>query len=406
MRILWMSNAGHLASGYGNQTGLFAPLLKAKGHDVAVAAFAGIESSIVNDERGITNYPRFGHPYMNDIIAEHYDHHKAEAIITLIDPWVLDTKVYSELKWCAWAPLDSAPILPASVYTLQYARWIWAMSRFGERQLHAAGLGAKTVYVPHGVDTKRYKPIDRDEAREKIGKTWKRDLKGKFIVMMNSANKGAPSRKGFYEAFAGFARYAKINPNALLYVHTEEMGIYGEDLRAIMRLVGLDSSQVVFPANYQYLMGLYPEDYLNYAYNAADVFLHTSHGEGFGIPLVEAQSAGLPVIVTNFSAMPELCFSGWQIEAGTMFMYAPGALQRLPDIGEIALALEAAEANEFSRDEAREGALAYDYKVVYEQYMKPAIEKMKQDIDGAALRAQEHRAFLQSLRAKAGDNEI
>jgi glycosyltransferase involved in cell wall biosynthesis len=40
-------------------------------------------------------------------------------------------------------------------------------------------------------------------------------------------------------------------------------------------------------------------------YQAADIFLYASLYEGFGIPILEALSSGIPVITSNVSAMPE-----------------------------------------------------------------------------------------------------
>lgn len=44
-----------------------------------------------------------------------------------------------------------------------------------------------------------------------------------------------------------------------------------------------------------------PLAYLAMFYNAADAFMGNSMSEGFGIPLIEAQACGVPVITTNFS---------------------------------------------------------------------------------------------------------
>lgn len=57
--------------------------------------------------------------------------------------------------------------------------------------------------------------------------------------------------------------------------------------------------------NYKGLLNL-SEEHLNYYYNKAYCLLYPSFYEGFGMPVVEAQKAGCPVIATNSSSIPEV----------------------------------------------------------------------------------------------------
>jgi len=50
-------------------------------------------------------------------------------------------------------------------------------------------------------------------------------------------------------------------------------------------------------------MSRLPIDKMVMLYCAADAFVVTSHGEGFGRPSLEAMAMGLPVIATNFSGL-------------------------------------------------------------------------------------------------------
>lgn len=49
-----------------------------------------------------------------------------------------------------------------------------------------------------------------------------------------------------------------------------------------------------------------PDEEMPMLYNAAKVLMYPSFYEGFGLPILEAMSCGVPVITSNISAMPEV----------------------------------------------------------------------------------------------------
>jgi glycosyltransferase involved in cell wall biosynthesis len=368
---------------------LFVPRLQKLGHEVAVTAFYGLEGGVLN-WNGIPVYPRAYHPYGNDIMGAHAVHWHADVMISLIDAWVYEPAAFPHgLRWAPWFPIDHDPAPRAVLDKVSRAWARLVYSKFSEQQVKAAGLDC--FYIPHGVDTEAYKPGDRAALRAGLG--WPDD---KFVCGMIAANKGNPSRKSFVENILAFKALKAKHPDALLYLHTvagEENG--GPNLREFLDLQGLSfgfmgredpkTVDVLFNDQYTALIGL-NENYMNAVYNSLDALLMVTMGEGFGIPLVEAQAAGCPVITGDWTANAELCFSGWKVSKSdsTPFWTPLASWQFIPHVGAITERLEAAyrmKDNQTYRDEARKGALPYDADRVTERYWKPALEQMQSEID-------------------------
>ena len=59
--------------------------------------------------------------------------------------------------------------------------------------------------------------------------------------------------------------------------------------------------------------GFVPDEDLPALYSAADLFAFPTLYEGFGIPVIEAQSCGTPVVTSNLSALPEVAGNGAEL---------------------------------------------------------------------------------------------
>ncbi len=379
-KIMIHSNAPSAPTGYANQVALFAPLLKAAGHEVVVSAFYGLQGAEVVAD-GIRVVPGGYEDYGNDILRAHVEAHQPDLIWTLIDAWVLWPDTVRDLPVAMWAPVDCDPIPPPTVAALRTARWPVAYSRFGEREMRRAGLDA--LYVPHGVDCDLFAPADRGTARQQ----WSvpDDV---FLAVTVAANKGLPSRKGLDRLLKAWARFAETRRDVLLYVHTFPLPNYnGLDLLQMARFYGCEDT-VRFPDMALFATGGYTPPALAALYNAADVFVLPSMGEGFGIPLVEAQACGCPVITTDFTAQAELVFSGWTIPvewADRVWTFRDSE-QASVKPSAILAALEkayAARGDEALREQAREGAQAYDARRVFGEYMQPVMARMLEEVGTA-----------------------
>jgi glycosyltransferase involved in cell wall biosynthesis len=301
-------------------------------------------------------------------------------LFTLFDVWVLKAPNIAKVPNIAsWVPIDHQPTPPEVLEWCQRPNVMpVAMSQFGQRMLEKQGV--RSLYVPHAIDS-TYKPTDhvRDNANKVIKG---REIMGfkddDFVVMMTAANKGVyPPRKSFPENFMAFGMFAQRHPDAVLYMHTEESGSMGGiDLKTLAQACGIAPERVKYADPYLYRMGL-PKHAMAALYSGADVLLAASMGEGFGIPVIEAQACGTPVIVSNFTAQPELVGDGWVVDGQPFWDPAQKSWFLTPSVPAILNALE--EAYQRSRgvsQKAVEFAKQYEADAVYESHWKPAMKEI------------------------------
>lgn len=378
MKILLHSNAPWAPTGYGTQNKELVKMMNANGHEAIISAFYGLSGSPLNWE-GVTIMPSGYDLYGNDVVLAHAQNHfdngdlLAGLIITLVDVWVLNAANMTRANVACWTPIDHDPAPPRVLDFLRaFGGFTLAMSRFGENELRNQGI-EDVYYVPHGIDTDLFAPRDKAQAREALG--FPADA---FVVSMVAANKGYPPRKGYPEAIQAFAQFAREHDDAFLYLHTDVNGtVDGVNLHQILTAEGVSTEQVRFVDPYHYLVGM-PADHLVNVYSGSDVLLNPAYGEGFGIPVIEAQSCGCPVITNDWTAMPELTGAGWTV-SGQKFWSQQGSWWKVPSVEAIALALEEAYKREPGiRETARDFALQYDSRTIYENHWQPTLAEIEE----------------------------
>jgi glycosyltransferase involved in cell wall biosynthesis len=385
MRITWLSNAPWASTGYGNQTRVIVPRLRDLGHDMAIIAFYGLEGGIINWD-GIKIFPRSYHPYGQDIARAHSQAFGADIHISLIDVWVCQPEFIKPVRWIPWFPVDSEPVAPVIVGTAARAWKRLVFAKHACKMMDEAGLDYD--YIPLCVETKSFYQTDRNEARQFLRSNGINISDDAYMVGIVAANKGNPSRKAFDNQIAGFAQFAKKRKDAVLYIHScksEHGENQGVNLVELCLYYGLEiGKNVFFPDQYRYILG-FPDDYMRAAYSAMDVKLMATMGEGFGIPIVEAQACGTPVIVGDWTANTELCFSGWKIpKAETVPMWnGLGTNQYHVRPEAVCDTLQMAynrRGNQHMRERARAGALAYDADTVVKEFWQPYLQRISDEI--------------------------
>lgn len=378
-------------SGYGVQTNLAAQWLAKQGHEVIISAFYGLRGAMFK-MNGITVLPGSNEQWGNDVLVGHYDFYRPDVMFLLMDAWVIRPEVLKLIPAAVWAPVDHDPIPAGVTAILTHVKWPVAMSRHGEQQMRKMMLDP--YYVPHMVDAEIYRPVDRKAARAAFG-----IYNDRFTAVTVAANKGFPPRKNVDRIMKGWALFKQQqHVDGLLYIHTNAYASNGGlDLMDVADFYGLrahigtlkagdslDNYDVAFPDMYRMMRGDYGDDALNNAYNMADMFILPSAGEGFGIPAIEAQAAGCPVALSDFTAQAELAEAGYKIPIDPVddrSYTLQFSEQALPKVSEIIKAYQWGYENRKNpalREQARTFAMGYDVRHVMPRYLLPSMEWMAQ----------------------------
>jgi len=318
-------------------------------------------------------------------------------VLTLMDVWPLGPQAVEGLRVASWVPIDHKPAPPAVVQFFQRsgARAV-AMSKFGQEELQDAGLEA--LYVPHGIDCDLFQPWeDRAELRDAL-----KIPRDAFVVGMVANNQGTnPPRKAFPQVFQAFAALREKHSDAFLYLHCDMRGSnQGINLAAMARVCGIPDEAIGVTDQAKLTLGM-PQDVMPCVYGAFDVLANPSYGEGFGIPIVEAQACGTPVIVTDWTSMPELCGAGWTCAGDPWYDPGQGAFFKYPFLAEVYDAMVAAyDGAAGLRDQAREFALQYDVEDVLREHWIPTLEALDRPREVAPLGGNRAQRRAAAKRAK------
>lgn len=152
----------------------------------------------------------------------------------------------------------------------------------------------KTILIYQGVNQKEFYPIDQQEEKIAQQTILSEEVEGPFILFVGTLE----PRKNLNNLLAAFSLLKKKNifPGKLVVIGMK--GWLSGDLAARVEKLGI-KEEVVFT-------GFLSNQALRYFYNKAEVFVFPSFYEGFGFPIVEAFSCGVPVVTSNVSSCGEI----------------------------------------------------------------------------------------------------
>lgn len=169
--------------------------------------------------------------------------------------------------------------------TFAVADVVAVLSEYEKELIVRAGYPVKRFEViPPGIDASLFSSIQHNIFDQK-------NIRGTILLSVSRIAKS----KGLQDTIRALPDIKKRVSDAVLVIVGEDFG-YQQELEAIATKLGVRESV--------YFLGKLSDDYLIAAFQHADVFIHASKYEAFGIVLAEAMAAGLPIVARNATAIP------------------------------------------------------------------------------------------------------
>lgn len=186
-----------------------------------------------------------------------------------------------------------------------------AYTQYGKKEIETAdnilskptNVSKRTDVIYHGVDMDIFKPIEAKEKKEFRDKFFKGVVYDHtFVVTVVARNQ---MRKDIPRTMAIFKEFQRRRPDSFLYLHCQSQDVWGnlqEYARNWNLIFGKDWG---VPAKFNANSG-FSINTLNKIYNASDVIISTSLGEGWGFYNSEAFATKTAVLAPNNTVHPEI----------------------------------------------------------------------------------------------------
>ena len=216
-----------------------------------------------------------------------------------------------------------------------------AMSRFGQEQLPP---GSPLIY--HGVDTELFRPASEKNplmTSTGIPVKNKKDAKlainvdpDSFLVLRVDRNS---VRKNYADTWKALQPVMERHTEIVTWFHCKPQGD-GLEMPELFSRNEKTAKRFLTPGRLTTFRGWEPQD-MAVLYNAADLFVSTSWGEGFGLTLGEAAACEVPIVAQNVSSIPEVVGPGGVlIEPERLITVFAGHDQWLPNVDAFSDAIE------------------------------------------------------------------
>ena len=252
------------------------------------------------------------HPYNIQRFAEWIlSYHGPKTLWTLYDPHrlkkftpILEQLKADDCKIISYVPVDS-PLQPDDLKFLQIPDLLVAYSAYGHSEIKKIAPDAPTIIIPHGYDP-AFQPFP-DDIDAKAG-LFQGQLEDRCLIGCVNSN---TERKALHRSIEILAELNEMSDNLyVMYMHCHSTKGHYDLPRIAYQLEQMEN--IIFADNFfhddQAIIGRSSCDkgHLMALYNAFDIFLSTTYGEGWGLTISEAACCGTPICIPRNTVLPEI----------------------------------------------------------------------------------------------------
>lgn len=163
-----------------------------------------------------------------------------------------------------------------------------------------------------GCEPDAYYPLTAEQRRKVRAEAFHIESDDTFLVTCVNRNQ---YRKDLMRGAYAFHLFHQQHPDSKMYIHAK-MNDLGGDLPTQAHLLGMklgepgEENELIFTQPEYTVIRGFPREVLNQVYNAADVCVSTSQGEGWGLTTSESMAAGTPFIGPRHTTFIELLGEG------------------------------------------------------------------------------------------------
>jgi glycosyltransferase involved in cell wall biosynthesis len=269
-----------------------------------------------------------GNIYGVDRVCNLLNGTKVDLLFILNDAWVISyylsaikEHVKKPPKIVVYFPIDSEFHNPEWYKNFDIVNRAFTYTEFGKKVVKACIPEMNVEIIPHGVDTSTIYKLNDPLLKTRtalFGDSAKKIKKLDELFIVLNANRNQP-RKKLDITMKGFSLFAEGKDDVRLYMHC---GIRDSsiDVSYLAKRYNIDNKLII--TNMAQGIQRIDIDKLNIIYNACDVGINTSMGEGWGLTNVDHALTGAAQIVPRHSACEELFYDcGLLMETSNEFLF-------------------------------------------------------------------------------------